>query len=1224
MGQYDDSGLNDWSSDASYPAAPAGMQQAARAASGFQTGDPRYSGSQLGRWTSENGYAGTTSSWFTGQNREGTNNGWDTAWQKKFQQGQKDAAKAGNLAHYFDQEDANGVVLWDHTSKDGSKDYKFGDVFEDGRLVSNVYDQFDQRTADMMMSVYVLKGDEQARVFGASDSKERLHGEIMEKKDWNNENIPKQFSSAAFQKQVARTAAEFDSAGVDTALIATSAAASAGIGAGIASFIPGVGTAVGGLIGGGIGGLGAYLNKDELTAKAARAFEITQLSFEGNNPVAGAGTALREFSGVAMELSSPFTNLTHGAAEVLTDAGDIGDHKSAYYATDSKGHSQVSGLWKVGSLGAAVADGVVQWTSPVGRVIYTAEMAGTVVGGVSELAASGGRQFNPRSGTFDNVFTDNDGNFDPISGAAGILNIAVDAVQIGGIRGLARATDEVAGVVRAGGQVDRAAGHRFTLDASGNVVGGWAGVQKTTALLAPSEQVAWGTAAHRARVSALSRGETATADDFYRASMSLSNSNNRLKTAMVNAFGEGYEEVWQSVLEPISQDGKLSGSEIMSSFFYGAAGGLGMSLGATSGAASTQDRMFSQAATVHAIKFDGAVLERETFDQWTPTEQRIKATMSKQDAQLTLDALTKWGKEQAYTRVASEIDAAKAMDAQRSMIDKDRNNATKNSDSYTVFSGQVSAGRVDPKTGWALAGTVRAEAIEGSVQKVFRTLEEKFAGLQIQQEAMAERVAQLEASEQTADVVARLAKEKDKQASILLQLKVGAPILTDVESRTREIYDQTPDPAAARGLTMELNKLLERAFDGDMPITIDGLTAEQINRGAQRFITLQKSREPKLDKGSYLAVLPQASWDLTRTQSNNFWQVNMDILQAIGGDFDGDKFRDENQLVLEEEEFIQMRSGQNFGGVGVTIDIATRNFEAALVTALGTGLVDTGAMKKAADASIKAIESAFTKRYGKTMPMADLQGILGQFRTAVEGHNPDARINLLSAMAARAGQQINNIGRSDLNHEWLWMGKVVNSNLQAFQRTFRMLRQVEASAPSEVGEVSDELTPQGINLRKTRATTDAQTLSLFAVGNSLFRKFQKIHYSFYNARVLRAAGVEASDLYEMARFYAELGKGVTVSELTRVQTDDTVAARVLVMLGRLVDDALADPDIGKKFSPSTAMSVFANMRVQDVWWEGGQPVTDGQNLSLAQLLLKRALEQERIEHKRSFMHDPEM
>src|SRR3546814_10749814 len=69
------------------------------------------------------------------------------------------------------------------------------------------------------------------------------------------------------------------------------------------------------------------------------------------------------------------------------------------------------------------------------------------------------------------------------------------------------------------------------------------------------------------------------------------------------------------------------------------------------------------------------------------------------------------------------------------------------------------------------------------------------------------------------------------------------------------------------------------------------------------------ARDPHDSAGSYQMLVPQVSAALTEQKADNFLQISHAILDAIRGDYDGDKVRPLNQLVLDENEFAAARSG---------------------------------------------------------------------------------------------------------------------------------------------------------------------------------------------------------------------------------------------------------------------------------------------------------------------------
>ena len=102
--------------------------------------------------------------WYAGANAKGTENGWNTDFYNQmmrqtnvWSQKAMDAERASVFYSQFDPGaetegyGATGVVTWD----DDKKGLKFGDIFINGKKQGNVYDTFDEKTANVMMSVLV-------------------------------------------------------------------------------------------------------------------------------------------------------------------------------------------------------------------------------------------------------------------------------------------------------------------------------------------------------------------------------------------------------------------------------------------------------------------------------------------------------------------------------------------------------------------------------------------------------------------------------------------------------------------------------------------------------------------------------------------------------------------------------------------------------------------------------------------------------------------------------------------------------------------------------------------------------------------------------------------------------------------------------------------------------------------------------------------------------------
>lgn len=631
------SSLANYAAQIASPAAPEGLQQTAEAAQGWASGDEAFAGSRLGQFAVEEGYVPQAQAWLTGRNLEGTNNGWDNAFVDSFITGFNQALAENRARTYF-EDGGTGVATWDHQAKDG-RTFKFGDVVIDGNVVEggNVYDQFDKDTANQMMAQFLFDKDDFTRIYSASDPAFAMDKAINE---WRNEvgaNMENWLTSQEFQGEVDKTAEKILEGKSGAALVAGSAAGGAvtggAAGAAIGSMVvPVGGTVVGGAIGGAVGLLtglvGGWLNRDSLAEQAARAKVMTRLAEEQNNQASRVGTFLQQWGGLAQQMTMPGTQLAQGLVDVAV--GEAGDGEVGMYATDDEGQFKRP-LWsKPLTLAATLTDSTAQFLSPLNRFIYLGQ-TGAMVGGEALSFGATGTMFDPRSGRFESVVRDENGNIDYGDALAGIYKIGIDAVQMAQPLALARTSRLRAETADAHQAIDRAAGTKFFLDESGAVVDkklDW------VALIAPSEQMAWVTAQARARRAAAAENRAVRVDDLYQAAASMAASPNaKLKAAMVTGFAEGYEEFVQGLLEPIALDGGLDPQELIDAFLYGTAAGVGLGAGAVFQSPRSDRLLMMQAFANETLRNDGQVPDFDAFaarwEKLTPTQRAMAATRDK-------------------------------------------------------------------------------------------------------------------------------------------------------------------------------------------------------------------------------------------------------------------------------------------------------------------------------------------------------------------------------------------------------------------------------------------------------------------------------------------------------------------------------------------------------------------------------------------------------------------
>lgn len=1233
MGRFDDSSLQEWTTQSQNPAAPAGQQAAATAAGGYESGDDRFANSSLGQWVSESGYVGAAQSWYTGANPDGTGNGWDTRFTEEFISGQEQAAQEGRLGTYFEQPNATGVVTWDHTSSDGTNDFKFGDIYERGKLAGNLYDQFDRQTADLMMADWLFSGEQKAEIFSDGDVKWRLRTEVADKRESNNIEIPKALSAAEFNEDVeAREEALTEGAG-DELIVAGGATGTAMlVGGGLAA--TGVGLLPGAIIAGGAGiagGIASWMNKDALTEQAARAYEITAMSTRENGQAAGVATGIQQWAGFGMKTISPLSNLAQGLTDV--GMGEVGDGTSEFYRTDAAGDRQVPTWVKVADVAGSVGDAALQFSNPIGLTLYTTSMTGVVGGQVAELALTGGETFDYTQGGFDNIFTDDDGNFDASAAAAGIGKIGIDAVQLGMARGLAgkvqsartqAGVDEVAlardGFFSGFGQrlygggrgADRpvVGGYRYTLDDAGQAVSRRASLS----LLAPSEQLTALSARVLAlRTTARSKG-AASADDLYRAATALATGERKVTTALVNGMGEGYEEAVQAVLEPHSHGTSASMEDIANQALYGFAGGLGMGVGLALRSPSADQKMFAQAAVAYHLRTGGASLTKSEWDKFDEPTKRSMAAMGNLERATMKSATEKLVAEQAVELNAGFVGANKLIDAIETQRTADLAASTPRTDGAYVITQMEQAPQVDA-AGNLLPGSMPSDAVGASAKQIWVLLGDHLRGIDVQIGSMQREIAEVEAliaaDPANAELTERSAAIMANLERAALSADWGTRILADIDRRIDRMYADTATEASVQAEIEAANEMLRdifnERFQGAGPIP-----AEEA-RAMARAVSLRFTRDPQDQTGSYPMLVPQISLALTLSNSDNHLQINHAILAAIRGDFDGDKLRQINQVILDEEEWISVRSGAAYLGAGTSVNVPPMKFENYLIEQLAAAITSSNVtLGNYATGTLVGIGDAIRNRFSGVIETRILDSVLDEFFSHVHAGDKDARAVLLDGLASKAGAQLTEYSRENLSNEWLWIDLVIKAKLQEFQEVYAAHRPLVGAEPNTDRVLPNRQTPEYKGRRQVRAATTGSTVGLLLEGDSQFRQSQKLHYSSLVAAVLSAqAAGQRPDVTDIAQLYEALGQGLTTTELEKIRAKDDITARVYARLERLALEAQKlNPALGRVES----LSVIANVAIEDVDIDPvGNVEGNGKTITLAQFLLKQSVAQDRRE-----------
>ena len=1032
-------------------AAPAGLQQ--QAAAGGQENPNTIEG-----LAQQAGIGQTSTSWFTGANTEGTENGWDSAFSEKFVAGANKAMEEGTLDKYYESKEAGagtGVVLFDMTSSNGTE-LKLGDIYENGEKTGNVYDQFDKDTANKMLAAWMFDGNEQAQMYSKSDPMQALAEGVQERATADSEGWKANLARQEFEGDVATNTETFQEGVGDEALVGAAGVATGAMATGAAVAATGVGIIPGALIfaGGAIlGGTAAYLNRDALSEAAGRAYTVTSMSREEFGLPAAIGTGIEQWSGVAGKTITPFGNLVEGTFDVTH--GEAGDGVSEFYRVDETtgGESQVGGWWKAAHVAAAVGDAGLQFASPIGVQLFTAQMTGSIGGQIGGLAASGGSTFDYSTAQFDNIFTDDQGNFDPISAAAGIGKIGVDALQLGFARGLAGKVDsslanvgeeavyggargfnilrpfrnaEQRQIIKEGGSSEIMAGREFFKDASGQVVA----QRKTMQLLAPSESVMFMNTRIRALREARLRGSDAIdVEDYYAAALSLTQGERKINTILVNAFGEGYEEGIQGVLEPWSHDHSVDWSDVAQSFMYGAAMGGGMGGAAAFHSASQAQKDYALARAGWALA-DRGELTRETWEGMSTLEKQNIVNLGNLKNQQLKAAGQQVIKDQTATEMATVQGRDKLIDAARKQAAAEAKRAVPGNPDQAITIVALDD------------ASFRADAVTSSSIQLGRSLDNRLQGFNLHLATLERDLEEAKVAAGTdpaADLseVSRIEAEIAKTENVL---RMGILLRRQIEMHVERTNSIT-DFAAMEAEAELINDILRAAFDRELTeFGGEALTAED-KMALAKAVSMVKTRDPQDANRSWQILVPQVDAQLSFRNANGVVGISQTILPAIRGDYDGDKVRDQNQLMLDDEVYIGLRAGQQFYGadgkpaIGATKSELTN--QAKLWTALNMPGSKAG-LKMEALRVMMEVGQTLRDRYAGVVDPAELEQALGQFLDAVtKGPDKDARQILVSAILAMpSAGALTQWSRNQMSNEPAFIGRLVNQKLQEFQRIY--------------------------------------------------------------------------------------------------------------------------------------------------------------------------------------------
>ncbi len=843
--------------------------------------------------------------WMTGADPQSTYSSWNTDFLERMFKQQDELVDKGELNGQFDRKDATGVVTWDHVTA-GGLDLKFGDVFDKGKLVGNLYDDAGPdrvNDADLMMSQLLLEPEELANIGGDRNPAERLRDAVEKVRANNNIEIPQALAAAAQQREVDATQKGIQDAG-------------GGLGDDLLS--AGLGFLGGGTIGAGFGPLGflvggfggaasAWLNRDDISEQTASAYEITKKAFNDGqgNVIGDAGSALKQWSGVAGRGLSPLSNLTRG----LLDS-DRGNGIGALQEADRPSWA------KPLDIAATIGDMGFTFGSTAGITAYTGQMVGHTAGAITELTAGGGYRWDAHAGEFRNVYKNEQGDVSIANGLGAWASTGIDLAQLAMVRGIASKISGVdqrmVGKVIDGktvARVDERAGRTFFLDDTGTAIGSRANFSQ---MFVPSEGVQMLAASGAARVArAKGLGGASAADDLYKASISLARAESPIKAALVNAVGEGTEEAAQEALDTVSFDHKISLQAIAEAYAYGAASGLGMGF-ATNYRTRTRDAQELKAGVEAGyIAVHGQLpADWDTqYENMTPEERRAHVQNILTPEQLEAFKQTEAGRAalQSSTTKSSQLITHLQNYYVQQEIERTNRKTGAPGDSINRANGNpifTAAQRNPDGSTKFLSGTHADDAATQGPRSLLFYYEQRLAALpkvldtiKAERAAAQSEVTRLQSAGANADPQLQKVAELDDMLALWEGTEKFLPdIIKAVRAQVDLLADETqPMPQRLQALDT-LNKQLDdlyRSNDDSLSLAAAVL----------------RLRSPYDNKGSFYVGAPAISLSQVKDKIETGFGQDWASLDVTTADFDGDRLTNSVNIALGRSSFRQAQTG---------------------------------------------------------------------------------------------------------------------------------------------------------------------------------------------------------------------------------------------------------------------------------------------------------------------------
>ena len=1094
----------------------------------------------------------TFNNYQTGANPRSTENSWNNEFMRGFITNYQRAMDEGKAHNYFLNR-RDGIAMVDQRGKDDQgvdQVVRAGDVFSNGAKVGNLYDRYGSERADQILTPLMVSAQEQRHGVTVAQKREQVQRDM-----------------AAFQ-----TRSEFDSrvqdtkdewgetydAGIAGAGAVGGAAIGASAGGAIGALFGGIGAVpgaiVGGIVGGVAGGIGSWWNRDEIEDMAARG-KVQAEMLDRETWGAGHATRLQTYSQLAGEFTNPLKQVVHGAAE--NTWGVQGDDKSAFYATDENGDLVRSPIWTGVDVAAGLGGAALQFASPVGRIAFQGTMGGTIAGKTGTLALSGGQSFDERTGAFDNVFLDEDGQFNVVSSLAGIGEIGIDVLQLGmgrGLSGYARSTLGKQAVKDR--TVETLAGFKFTTNAAGTMTH-----RLSVQAFAPSELVQ-AMAARSAAQLRTGSGAFST-DDLYKAAQAIANGSNFRKAVLLNTFGEATEEGLQVALEAMSHQQAFTLEEVAEAAVMGGAMGAGMTIGSRVGAVGADGRRRNQANQLLQLQALPEISEADWKKMGRAEQDAVLAQSP--EATYVLKEAAKAVAERAKTDVvATRVDVQRVVDAQHAQVARERNSANVMLDGTYVIS--------------KASYDIDDHMVQASINTVADLFERNLGGLREQSRLL----------------------EGDALAAHETTIQVAEEILRRVRRDQAEFYAEGTSPARQVEIAKDLNQALQALYTYR--------AGDPLSMAKAKASTLTFLRNPADNPGSFQGLLPQVSVPSSREMADGFLQVTLGPTQAMGGDFDGDKITLSTRVHMDDDVFRTLRTGQNLlGALSDPVNVMQRVFEDQQIPLLKAAR--NSSVKSDIGNSARVFEQLRlfldAELVAEGVPFA--QEVQAEFLRKLSQGEPGAKTWLMSTLATQYPAEMAKLANENLSNPWFRINSFFHRQLQTFQ-----FAQAAALKPEAVGQIVRPIAADSEvgRVRARSAASVAQTISFEVLGSDLFRKWQALHYAKINSPQLTTEQV-LSVQQEMSQFYEALNAGKSRSDLEALLAKDMLLETVSTQLMTLAASQSSDFN-GRR----ATLPLLANLMVPEIQGEKYRG-----NVTLARWLLLQAVDAEEARLKNMGTYD---